>query len=360
MSQKSIMIMAGGTGGHVFPGLAVAHCLKAQGWAVTWLGNPKGMEAELVAKHGIDMQGISFGGVRGKGFLTKFMLPLNLLRAFAQSVLVLRKVKPDVVLGMGGYITFPAGMMAALLGRPLVLHEQNSIAGLANKVLRHVADLTLVAFPNSLPKAQWTGNPLRQELTQMHEPQARYAQRSGGLQVLVLGGSLGAKALNDVVPQALGDYAKTLGANQQPMVIHQTGKGNASAVIQAYADQSVQATVQEFIDDMPGAYAGADLVIARAGAMTVAELAAVGVASLLVPFPFAVDDHQTTNAQFLSNSGAAVLCVQSQCTKQWLTDWLKATSREQLLHMAIKARQLSKPQATQTVAQACISMVPSV
>ena len=202
-APRTLLVMAGGTGGHVFPGLAVARALREQGWRVVWLGNRTGMEATLVPKYDIPMEFIQFGGLRGKGPLTKLMLPLNLLRAFWQSVQALRRVRPNVVLGMGGYITFPAGMMASLLGRPLVLHEQNSIAGLANKVLAKVADRVLCAFPNALPDSEWTGNPVRDEVARMPAPEQRYDSRSGPLRLLVVGGSLGAAALNEVVPKAL-------------------------------------------------------------------------------------------------------------------------------------------------------------
>src|ERR1700758_2078085 len=216
---RTLMVMAGGTGGHVFPGLAVAHLMQAWGWRVVWLRNPAGMEATLVPKHGIPMEYVQFGGLRGKGLKTKLMLPVNLLRACTQSLSVLRRVKPDVVLGMGGYITFPAGLMTALSGCPLVLHEQNSIAGLANKVLAKLAKRVLVAFPNALPHGEWTGNPIREELARANAPKARYAQRNGPLNVLVVGGSLGATALNEVVPRALA----LLPEAQRPFIVHQAG-----------------------------------------------------------------------------------------------------------------------------------------
>jgi UDP-N-acetylglucosamine--N-acetylmuramyl-(pentapeptide) pyrophosphoryl-undecaprenol N-acetylglucosamine transferase len=347
--KKTVLIMAGGTGGHVFPGLAVAQLLRERGLNVVWLGNPQGMEATLVPTYGFAMQSISFGGVRGKGLLTKLLLPMNLLRAFAQSLRVLRQVKPDVVLGFGGYITFPAGMMAVLLGKPLVLHEQNSIAGLANKVLAKVADTTLVAFPGALAQAQWVGNPVRAELTALAQPQQRYNERSGPLKLLVFGGSLGAKVFNDTVPKALAQ----LQPQQRPVVLHQTGKNNAPAVQKQYEELGVQAEVREFIQDMASAYSQADMVMARAGAMTVSELAAVGVASLLVPFPHAVDDHQTTNAQFLVEAKAATLLPQSQLTVASLSQWFAQQTREQLQQMAVNARRLAKPDAAAVTADVC-------
>ena len=364
--QRTLMVMAGGTGGHVFPGLAVAHLMQAWGWKVVWLGNPAGMEATLVPRHGIPMEYVRFGGLRGKGLKTRLMLPVNLLRACTQSLGVLRRVKPDVVLGMGGYITFPAGLMTALSGRPLVLHEQNSIAGLANKVLAKVAKRVLVAFPNALPHAEWTGNPIREELAHTLTPKARYAQRSGPLNLLVFGGSLGAAALNEVVPRALA----MLKPEERPRVVHQAGAKHIDALKANYAEAGLlpadgeEAHVQlvPFIDDMTSAYAKADLVICRSGAMTVAEIAAVGVAAFFVPFPFAVDDHQTTNAAFLADHGAALVVQQRDLTAKGLVAWLCSQTRETLAQMAERSRSLAKPDATERVAQICATVagvVPS-
>jgi UDP-N-acetylglucosamine--N-acetylmuramyl-(pentapeptide) pyrophosphoryl-undecaprenol N-acetylglucosamine transferase len=349
MTTRTLMVMAGGTGGHVFPGLAVANYLRERDWKIVWLGNPKGMEATLVPTHGIEVKGIQFGGLRGKGLFTKLLLPFNLLRAFAQSIRVLRQVKPDVVLGMGGYITFPAGMMAVLLGRPLVLHEQNSIAGLANKVLAKVSDATLVAFPNALPDAEWVGNPIRAEITSIVAPTERYAQRTGPLKGLVVGGSLGAKVFNEIVPAALAKIPNEL----RPIIFHQTGKGSGASVQALYDASGINATATEFIQDMAQAYQDADFVISRSGAMAVSEIAAAGVASLLVPYPHAVDDHQTTNAQFLSATGAAELVQQSALTAQSLAHWIEQLNRDKCLAMASKARALAKPDATAQVAHAC-------
>jgi UDP-N-acetylglucosamine--N-acetylmuramyl-(pentapeptide) pyrophosphoryl-undecaprenol N-acetylglucosamine transferase len=349
----TLMVMAGGTGGHVFPGLAVAHWMQARGWRVVWLGNAAGMEATLVPKHGITMEYVRFGGVRGKGLQTKLMLPVNLLRACSQSLRVLRQVKPDVVLGMGGYITFPAGLMSKLAGCPLVLHEQNSIAGLANKVLAHVAKRVLVAFPNALPNAEWTGNPIRAELARALPPKERYAARSGRLNILVVGGSLGAAALNETVPKALA----LLDPETRPRVVHQAGAKHIDALQANYtaAGLNVGDDLQlvPFIEDMASAYASADLVICRSGAMTVSEIAAVGVAALFVPFPFAVDDHQTTNAAFLVSQGAAHLIQQRDLSAAGLADWLRSQTRESLAGMAERARELAKPDAAERVARVC-------
>ncbi|WEY38362.1 undecaprenyldiphospho-muramoylpentapeptide beta-N-acetylglucosaminyltransferase [Paraburkholderia sp. SUR17] len=363
-TPRTLMVMAGGTGGHVFPGLAVAHRMQAWGWRVVWLGNPGGMEASLVPKHGIPMEYVRFGGLRGKGLKTKLMLPVNLLRACLQSLTVLRRVKPDVVLGMGGYITFPAGVMTALSGRPLVLHEQNSIAGLANKVLAKLARRVLVAFPNALPHAEWTGNPIREEVAHLPEPTARYATRSGPLRLLVVGGSLGAAALNEVVPRALA----LLAPGERPQVVHQAGAKHIEALRANYAaaglmsdassDSFSGASVQlvPFIDDMANAYANADLVVCRSGAMTVAEIAAAGVAALFVPFPFAVDDHQTTNAAFLADQGAALVVQQRDLSAEKLADWLRSQTRESLAQMAERSRSLAKPDATDQVARICATV----
>lgn len=349
---RTLLVMAGGTGGHVFPGLAVAHALRDEGWRVVWLGNRTGMEATLVPKHDIPMEFVQFGGLRGKGLLTKFLLPLNLLRAFWQSLGALRRVKPDVVLGMGGYITFPAGMMASLLGRPLVLHEQNSIAGLTNKVLARVADRVLCAFPDALPDSEWTGNPVRAELASIADPASRYDGRTGPLRILVVGGSLGAAALNDVVPQALA----LLPEASRPVVTHQAGAKQIDQLRANYAAAGVAGETVPFIDDMAAAYADADLVICRAGAMTVSEVAAAGVAALFVPFPHAVDDHQTTNAQFLSKQGAALLVQQHALNAEGLAQTLASLDRGQLKDMARAARHLAKPDATRRVAEICRQM----
>lgn len=248
--QRTLMVMAGGTGGHVFPGLAVAHRMRAWGWRVVWLGNPAGMEATLVPKQGIPMEYVRFGGLRGKGLKTKFLLPLNLLRACLESRRALSRVRPDVVLGMGGYITFPAGLMTALARCPLVLHEQNSVAGLANKVLARLAKRVLVAFPGALPNAEWTGNPLRDALTQSAEPKARYEGRKGPLRMLVVGGSLGAAALNEVVPRALA----LLAPEARPHVVHQAGAKHIEALRANYAAAGFEPgdglELVPFIDDM--------------------------------------------------------------------------------------------------------------
>lgn len=346
--SKTIMIMAGGTGGHIFPALAVADKMRERGWKVVWLGNPEGMEARLVPQHGYEMAWLKFGALRGKGILRKLLLPFNLLRGFWQAQKVIRSVQPDVVLGMGGYISFPGGMMASLLGKPLVVHEQNSVAGLANRVLAGVADRIVSGFPEVLSKGVWAGNPVRPEIARIAPPAERFAERSGALHLLVIGGSLGAQALNEVVPRGLA----MLGESDQPQIVHQAGEKHLEALKAAYAAVGVQAHCVSFIEDMAGAYEWADLVICRAGALTVAELAAAGVASILVPFPHAVDDHQTGNARFLVNVGGAFLLPQSELTPDSIA-LIRNYSRSQLLEMAEKARSLAKPDATEEVANIC-------
>jgi UDP-N-acetylglucosamine--N-acetylmuramyl-(pentapeptide) pyrophosphoryl-undecaprenol N-acetylglucosamine transferase len=346
------MIAAGGTGGHVFPGLAVADTLRAAGWRVVWLGSATGMEASLVAGRGYDMAAVEFSGVRGKGPLALFLLPLRLLVAFWQSARAILAKRPDVVLGMGGYMSFPGGMMAALLGRPLVIHESNSVAGLANRVLAGVADRVLCAFPGALKHAVLVGNPVRAEIGALPAPQARYAGRSGPLRVLVVGGSLGAKALNEAVPKALA----LLSGATRPVVTHQSGAQHLESLKAAYSAAGVRAEMVGFIDDMAVAYSAADLVVCRAGATTVAELAAAGVASVLVPFPHAADDHQTANARFLSEAGAAVLVPQNELTPERLAALLAGFDRTHLLEMASRARSLGRPDATDAVAQACMEL----
>lgn len=349
--SRVILIMAGGTGGHVMPGLAVAAEMVKAGWQVVWLGGRGGMETDLVPRHGYRVEEIRFSGLRGKGLLRIALLPLNLLVAFWQSARVLFRVRPDVVLGMGGYVSFPGGMMAAFLGRPLVLHEQNSIAGLANKVLAEVADARLTGFPAALRKSKWCGNPVRAEIAQIAAPEQRFAARSGPLSLLVVGGSLGAQALNEMVPQALA----LLPADQRPAVTHQAGARHMEQLQRNYAQAGVQGELLAFIDDMAARYAQADLVICRAGALTVAELAAAGVGSVLVPFPHAVDDHQTHNAKFLADAQAAVLIQQRDLSPRKLADLLAGFTREKLLDMAKRARALAKADAGAIVAAACLA-----
>jgi UDP-N-acetylglucosamine--N-acetylmuramyl-(pentapeptide) pyrophosphoryl-undecaprenol N-acetylglucosamine transferase len=331
------------------------------------------MEAELVPKHGYKMAWVRFSGLRGKGLLRKLMLPVNLLVALWQSAAAILSHRPDVVLGMGGYITFPGGMMAAVLRRPLVIHEQNSVAGLSNKALARFSQKVLSGFPDVLPQAIWCGNPVRSDIAGLPDPLQRYAAHTGKPNVLVLGGSLGAKALNEIVPLAFallrssGDdspLALALAEVDQPNVVHQTGKQHLVAVRNAYQQAGIQADIKPFIDEMAKHYNNADLVICRAGALTVAELAAAGVASILIPFPLAVDDHQTCNARFLSERGAAQLLPQSELSAEKLAQILRNLldgehGRKKLLAMAQQARSVAKPDATLKVADICGALAES-
>ncbi len=342
--------MAGGTGGHVFPGLAVAEELRRRGWRVVWMGTRAGMEARLVAARGYDMAWIRAAALRGKGALAALLLPLHLLIGFWQAARAIFRLRPDVVLGMGGYVAFPGGMMASLLARPLAVHEQNAIAGLTNRILAGVADKAMSAFPGVLKGAEWTGNPVRAEIASLPEPAARFAGRGGPLKLLVVGGSRGAQALNDCVPRALALL------DPPPLVVHQSGEQHLEQLQNAYRVAGVTGELIAFVDDMAQRYAEADLVICRAGAMTVAELSAGGVASVLVPFPHAVDDHQTANARYLADQGAAVLLPQAQMSAAKLADLLRALDRPRLLDMARKARALGKPDAAQLVARRCMEL----
>lgn len=351
--SRTVMIMAGGTGGHIFPGLAVAEEMRAAGWEVVWMGARSGMEARLVPPRGYSMAWIRARALRGKGLLAKLLLPANLLYSFWESAGALLRWRPDVVLGMGGYVAFPGGMMAALLDRPLALHEQNAVAGLANRVLARVADKVMVAFPGALKGAEWTGNPVRAEVAALAPPAQRYAGRSGPLQLLVVGGSRGAQALNEALPRALA----MLTAAERPRVVHQAGEAHLEALRGRYAEAGVQGELLAFIDDMAARYAAADLVICRAGAITVAELAAGGMASVLVPYPYAVDDHQSVNARFLAERGAALLLPQREMTPERLAELMRALDRAKLLEMAAKAHALGKRDAARVVAERCRAMV---
>ena len=349
---QTILIMAGGTGGHVFPGLAVADEMRGRGWNVVWMGARGGLEARLVPARGYPVEWIRAAALRGKGLVAQLLLPLNLLIGFWQSARAIFRVRPDVVLGMGGYVAFPGGMMASLLARPLAVHEQNAIAGLTNKVLAGLAEKSMQAFPGALKNAEWTGNPVRAEIAAIAEPVARYANRGGPLRLLVVGGSLGAQALNEAVPKALG----LIPESERPVVTHQAGEKHLESLRSNYSNAKVKGELVAFIEDMARCYAEADLVICRAGAMTVSELSAAGLASLLVPFPHAVDDHQTANARFLSEKGAAILLPQRDLTPEKLAALIRTLDRKALLAMAEKARALGKPDAARVVADRCAGL----
>lgn len=348
--------MAGGTGGHVFPALAVADYMKVSGWRVVWLGTKGGMEEILVPQKGYDIEIMDFSGLRGKNLMVWFLLPLRLLLAFWQSAKVLFQIRPDVVLGMGGYPAFPGGIMASLLNKPLLIHEQNSVPGLANKILAKFADKILLGFPNAIrneKKIIFSGNPVRKEISQLDIPDKRYAGRSGKLKLLIIGGSLGAQALNTIVPKML----KLIPDHMRPLVTHQAGRKHLETLKKNYAEAGVEGELLVFIENIAVQYANCDLVICRAGALTIAELTVVGIASILVPFPYAVDDHQTSNAKFLSDKDAAVLLPQNELTPQGLAQLLMEFTREKLLGMAMKARELASPAATRLVAEACMEMI---
>lgn len=347
--MKTALIMAGGTGGHIFPGLAVAEALRDAGWRVHWLGTPDSMESQWVPARGFEFEPVVFGGVRGKGLRTLALLPWRLLRAFVQSFAVMRRVKPDVAVGLGGYITMPGGMMASLYGAGLVLHEQNSVAGLSNKLLAPLADRVFSAFPGVFKTGQWVGNPLRRAFTEQAAPAERFAGRTGPLRVLVVGGSLGAKALNEIVPQALA----LIPADQRPVVTHQSGTKQIESLRANYEAAGVQAELTPFIEDTATAFAQADLVICRAGASTVTELAAVGVAAIYVPFPFAVDDHQTSNARFMVEAGGGWIMPQSDLTAAALASRMQSLTRPDLLMAAQKVNSQKKINATREVVMAC-------
>ena len=348
--MKSVLIMAGGTGGHIFPGLAVAEQMRAAGWDVVWMGARGGMEERLVPKYGYRTAWIRARAARGKGLLQKLLLPANLLFSFWESARYIRSVKPSVVLGLGGYVAFPGGMMASLFNRPLALHEQNAIAGLANRVLAQVSDKVMVAFPGALKGAEWTGNPVRGEIAAIASPEVRFQGRRGPLRLLVVGGSLGAQALNEVMPKALSLL------EAKPLVVHQAGEKHLDVLKANYAAAGVQGELVAFIDDMARRYAEADLVICRAGAVTIAELSDGGMPSNLLTFPHAVDDHQTANAKFLSERRAAILIQQRDLSPEKLAGLIGSLDRAKLLDMARNARALGKPDAARVVAQRCMQL----
>jgi len=351
-----VMIMAGGTGGHVFPALAVAAELRARGAEVFWLGTRRGLEAKLVPTAGIDMEWLSVSGLRGKSAGTLLLAPFQLLRAAAQVLMVILRQRPTVVLGMGGFVTGPGGLVTWLLRKPLVIHEQNSIAGMTNRLLAPLAQRVCAAFPNTFRRADvlHTGNPVRRDIAALPAPEQRFAARSGPINLLVLGGSLGARALNDVVPVAVSLMT------MRPTLWHQAGARNIDAARAAYDKAGVTARIEPFIDDMAAAYAWADLVLCRAGALTVAELAAAGVGAVLVPYPHAVDDHQSHNAQYLVQADAALVVQERELTAARLADLLAplcdATARPRLTAMAQAARRLAHTDAAARVAEQCLEV----
>jgi len=347
-----IMIMAGGTGGHVFPALAVADYLQNAGYMVSWLGTKKGIEATVVPEAGIEIDWLNVSGLRGKGLQSLLLAPIMLLKACYQAANIIRRRQPDVILGLGGFASGPGGLMAWLHKTPLVIHEQNRVPGTTNRLLKKLAKRVLEAFPNSFDEqtgAIFTGNPVRKELLGglVGEPKKN-------TNILVVGGSLGASVLNEMVPEALQSLQASLSVN----VIHQAGKATIQIAREKYSEAGVAADIREFIADMKQVYQWADIVICRAGAMTISELAIMGLPSILVPLPHAIDDHQTKNAAYLADAEAAVLMPQSTLTSQNLSETLKAllTNENQLSDMRKKARSLAKPEATELVANACLEV----
>jgi len=360
MSPRStVLIMAGGTGGHVFPALALARLLRAASHEVVWLGTRRGLEARVVPAENITIEWLSMSGLRGKGALTLLAAPFKLLQSVWQALGVMRRRRPALVVGFGGFVTGPGGVAAWLTRRPLVIHEQNAIAGYSNRMLSRFARQVLCAFPNSFPPgvhADVVGNPVRAEIVMQPPPATRFARREGAVRVLVVGGSLGASRLNAVVPFAVAQLAREGIALH---VRHQAGERGIDAARAAYAEAQIAGDVTPFIEDMALAYADADLVICRSGALTVSELAAVGVASILVPYPAAVDDHQTANAQFLVREGAAILIADRDLTADRLAATLRelAAGRGKLLAMAERARLVARPHAADELAAVCLEQM---
>jgi len=348
-SDRTLLVMAGGTGGHIMPGLAVATHMRERGWQVVWMGNPEKMEGRLVPAAGIKLLPLHFAGLRGKGPLALLKLPFLLARACLQARRALKQSRPAVVLGMGGYVAVPGGMMAALQRIPLVIHEQNAVAGTANKWLAKMATFVLTGFPDVLPGGTMVGNPVRHELVATGDPAGRYGARDGVLRILVVGGSLGAQALNTVMPAAMAQIAP----QQRPHILHQAGEQHIASLQDAYEKAGVTAECLPFIENMVSAMTSADLVICRAGAMTVAEVAAVGVAALFVPLPHAIDDHQTANAAWLTSRNAAWSQAQRDLTAAWLADWIQSRTRDELMQTAVAARACAITQAAQTIADIC-------
>lgn len=349
MSKPTLLIMAGGTGGHIMPGIAIGTEMQNRGWRVVWLGHPERMEGDIVPKHGFELLEMRFAGLRGKGVLTILKLPFTLLSAILDAFKAFKQVQPDVVLGMGGYVSFPGGLVSKLKRIPLIIHEQNAVAGTANKWLSRIANKTITGFPGVLPAAVVLGNPVRQDLTALSPVSQRYNSRTGPLNILIIGGSLGASILNEVVPNAMAMLAE----DKKPVIKHQAGKLHIEKLQQSYQSLGVNAETIDFIDDMSSALEWADLLICRAGAMTVAEVAAAGVAALFIPLPGAIDDHQNANARYLTECSGAWLQQQPDFNAKWLSNWLANINRKDLELVATHAQQHAMPDATRLIADAC-------
>ena len=361
MTARVALIMAGGTGGHVFPALALARELRARSWDVVWLGTRRGLESRLVPAEGIPLELLTVAGLRGKGALVWLGAPLRLTRALWQALGVLRSRRPAVVVGLGGFVSGPGGIAAWLLRRPLLIHEQNAVAGFTNRQLARFATRVLAAFPGAFAAGMHetvVGNPVRLEISAVPAPDERWSGRRGPVRVLIIGGSQGAARLNAVVPQALALLARDMALD----VRHQSGERGLDATRAAYQNAGVVAEIKPFIDDMAAAYAWADLVVCRSGALTVSELAAAGLGAILVPFAAATDDHQTCNARILVNAQAALMIAESALTPEALAQALRSVAgdREVLLQMALRARQLAQPGATRLLADACESLALKV
>jgi UDP-N-acetylglucosamine--N-acetylmuramyl-(pentapeptide) pyrophosphoryl-undecaprenol N-acetylglucosamine transferase len=361
---RTILIMAAGSGGHIFPGLAIAKELMARGWNVHWMGTPRGMENRIVAQAGYPIVCVNISGVRGKGALAWVLLPLRILVAFCQSTLAIFRIRPDVVLSLGGYVAFPGGMMAVLWGKPLVVHEPGAVAGITNRLLATVADRVIVgmqgaferrlaqSWANHIPRPRrvdWLGTPVRDEIAAIDPPEARYSGRSGRLRLLVVGGSLGARTMNDLVLAAL----VSMPAASRPQIVHQSGENPYEALQQAYQAAGLPGEVVPFIDDMARRYAWCDVLICRSGAVTVAEITAAGLAAILFPLPWFVVDEQMANARFLSDRDAGITLPQLETSPAALASLLAGLTRERLAEMARKARALGRPDATARCADAC-------
>ena len=364
---RTILIMAAGTGGHIFPGLAIAKEMEARGWNVHWMGTPTGMENRLVAQAGYPMVNVSMSGVRGKGPMAWAVLPMRILKAFWQSTVAIFRIRPDVVLSMGGYVAFPGGMMAVLWGKPLVVHEPGAVAGITNRVLAPVADRVVVGmegaferkvaqrWANVLPKpkrVEWMGTPVREEITALPPPDRRLAGRAGKLRLLVVGGSLGAQTMNDLVLAALA----AIKPEERPQVVHQAGEKLFEGLREAYAIAGVEGEVVPFIGDMAARYSWCDVLICRSGAITVAEITAGGIAAILFPLPWFVADEQRANASFLADRGAGIALKQLETKPAELAELLHGLTRERLLDMANKAHALGKPDATFQCANLCVEV----
>lgn len=354
---KKVLVTAGGTGGHVFPALAAARLFQERGVDVCWVGTRQGIEAEVVPGNDIKIEFLDVSGVRGQGLARLLWAPLKVVRAVLQVIGIVRRYQPDLVLGMGGFVTGPTGLGVWLCGHPVFIHEQNAVAGFTNKMLAHVARKVFQAFPGafpSAPKVETTGNPVRKEIIAIDPPAQRYEGRKGPIRILILGGSQGAVALNQMVPKALARIKSDL----EFQVRHQCGAKNIESANKCYLQSGVEAEVVPFIEDMAAAYAWADVVVCRSGALTVSELAAAGVASILIPYPYAVDDHQTKNAEYLSFPGAAILVQQKELNETDLAELLKQNlnNRTELQRMAEKARALAMTHATEKLVQRCMEV----